>query len=90
MADVSYLKESLGSQCFNNDRLRIFAKVDLTDTIGKDIRGFLEGKKLRCLGVPLDEGWVVDAAKYFGGALFLHLFSRRNCVVFMACSLKIV
>ena len=67
MADTSYLKEPIGTRFFDKQRKEDFAKVILTDTIGKDIRSFLNGKKFRCLGISSDEEWIPLAAKYFGG-----------------------
>lgn len=67
MADTSYLKEPIGTRFFDKQRKDDFAKVILTDTIGKDIRSFLNGKKFRCLGMSSDEEWISLAAKYFGG-----------------------
>ena len=54
MADTSYLKEPIGTRFFDKQRKEDFAKVILTDTIGKDIRSFLNDKKFRCLGISSD------------------------------------
>lgn len=67
MTDTSYLKDPIGTTFFNKQRKEDFAKVILTDTIGKDIRSFLNGKKFRCLGNSPDESWIYLAAKHFGG-----------------------
>lgn len=58
MADTSYLKEPIGTRFFDKQRKDDFAKVILTDTIGEDIRSFLNGKKLWCLGMSSDGEWI--------------------------------
>lgn len=67
MADISYLKRVCSSDFIEDDRKRLFQEIFLTDTIGKDIRSVLQGKTFNIYGVPWDENWVTESAKYFGG-----------------------
>ncbi len=67
MADISYLKRVRSSDYFEDERKKLFQKIVLTDTIGKDIRSFLQDKSFNTYGVPWSEKWITESAKYFGG-----------------------
>lgn len=67
MADISYLKRVRSSDYFENERKKLFQEIVLTDTIGKDIRSFLQDKSFNTYGVPQSEKWITESAKYFGG-----------------------
>lgn len=67
MADISYLKRVRSSDYFENGRKKLFQEIVLTDTIGKDIRSFLQDKSFNTYGVPWSEKWITESAKYFGG-----------------------
>ena len=42
MADISYLKRVRSSDYFEDERKKLFQEIVLTDTIGRDIRSFLQ------------------------------------------------
>lgn len=67
MADISYLKRVRSSDYFEDERKKLFQEIVLTDTIGKDIRSFLQDKSFNTYGVPWSEKWITESAKYFGG-----------------------
>lgn len=70
MADISYLKRVRSSDYFEDERKKLFQEIVLADTIGRDIRSFLQNKTFNTYGVPWSEKWITESAKYFGG---------RNC-----------
>lgn len=67
MADISYLKRVRSSDYFEDERRKLFQEIVLTETIGKDIRSFLQNKTFNTYGVPWSEKWITESAKYFGG-----------------------